>query len=333
MKTYINLSHVFSVLLVSCGPAQSKNSSSENTSQQNNIKQPVLKPEFNADSAYYYVAKQLEFGNRIPNTAEHKQTAEWLASELKRHGATVISQDARVTAFDGTTLNAINIIGSYNPEKEDRIMLYAHWDSRPFADHEPDVKNQKKPVPGANDGASGVGVLLELARQLNLQNTDKGIDIIFFDAEDYGTPEFYVGPKNDDTWALGTQYWAKRMHKPAYRARYGILLDMVGAKDATFKKEGFSRYYAQSLVNDIWSTAASLGYGNYFVEEEGGYITDDHYYINKMRRIPSIDIIDLRSDTETGFYPYWHTTHDTLDKIDKNTLNAVGETVITYILK
>ena len=330
MNKYKSIIFLSASILISCGSAKKDNNNIEKTS--NRITNEI-KTEFNADSAYNYVAQQMEFGNRIPNTAEHKATAQWLASELKRHGAQVITQDAKVTAYDGTTLEAINIIGSYNPEKTDRVLLYAHWDSRPFADHEKDKQKQKLPVPGANDGASGVGVLLEIARQLNNIKTDKGIDIIFFDAEDYGTPEFYKGKHDENTWALGTQYWAKRLHKPGYRAKYGILLDMVGAKDATFKKEGFSKYYAPNIQEEVWKTAKSLGHDNYFVEEDGGYITDDHFYVNRMLSIPSIDIIDLRSDTENGFYPYWHTTEDSLDKIDKNTLGAVGETVITYILK
>ena len=318
---------LFSVILFACGSSQTKEIKAEAN------KPNVVKVDFDADSAFSYVSKQMDFGMRIPNTDSHRETAKWLASELKRHGANVISQEAKVTAYDGTILNAVNIIGEFNPDKTDRILLYAHWDSRPFADHDKNKANHMKPVPGANDGASGVGVLLEIARQLNKMNIDKGIDIIFFDAEDYGKPEFYMGKQEEDTWALGTQYWAKRLHKPGYRANYGILLDMVGAKDATFKKEGFSKYFAPYLQNDIWNVAQSLGYGNYFINEDAGYITDDHFYVNKMLRIPSIDIIELRNDTENGFYPYWHKVDDTVDKIDKNTLKAVGETVITYIAK
>lgn len=308
-----------------------------NASQQSVVNEsatPVVAkstPEFNADSAYQYVAAQMAFGNRVPNTEAHKNTAAWLASELKRHGAEVIVQDAPVRAFDGTILQAQNIIGQYNPEQKNRILLLAHWDSRPFADYDPNKANHKKEVPGANDGASGVGVLLEIARLLGQQNPNKGVDIMFVDAEDYGAPEWATVSGNDNTWALGTQYWATRPHKPGYRAQYAILLDMVGAKNATFYKEGFSNYYAPSIVDMVWKTAKKLGFGNYFREENGGYINDDHYYVNTMARIPAVDIIHLDPTTETGFYPYWHTVDDTLDKIDPATLNAVGKTV-TYIL-
>ncbi|MEG1585957.1 MAG: M28 family peptidase [Bacteroidales bacterium] len=288
-------------------------------------------PLFNADSAYQYVAGQMAFGNRIPNTEAHARTAQWLASELRRHGAEVIVQEAPVTAYDNTVLNAQNIIGQFNPEKKDRVLLLAHWDSRPFADYDKNPANIKKPVPGANDGASGVGVLLEIARLLGKENPGKGIDIMFVDAEDYGTPSFATSQAGDNTWALGTQYWARRPHKPGYRAKYAILLDMVGARNATFLKEGFSNHYASYLVDKVWKTGQKLGYSSYFVEKKGGYINDDHYYVNTMARIPAIDIIHLDPDSETGFFPYWHTVDDTLDKIDPATLEAVGRTV-TYLL-
>lgn len=291
----------------------------------------VAVPAFNADSAYRYVAAQMEFGNRIPNTEPHARTAEWLASELKRHGAAVTVQEAPVEAFDKTILNAKNIIGQFSPGKSERILLFAHWDSRPFADHDPQKANQKKPVPGANDGASGVGVLLEMARLFGMQQPNIGVDIIFFDAEDYGTPEFWKGPYQENSWALGTQYWAKRPHQPGYRARYGILLDMVGAKNATFLREAYSNYFAPSVLDKIWKTGQKLGYGAYFIDQEGGAINDDHYYVNTISRIPSVDIIHLEPNSKTGFYPYWHTVDDTLDKIDPTTLKAVGETVTNVV--
>lgn len=309
------------------------NNASQNTSVSEKAENVVAKsiPVFNADSAYRNVAAQMAFGNRIPNTESHKKTAAWLASELKRHGAEVIVQNAPVKAFDGNVLQAQNIIGQYNPDRKDRVLLLAHWDSRPFADYDPDKANHKKPVPGANDGASGVGVLLEIARLLGEQNPEKGVDIMFVDAEDYGAPEWAPVSGKDNTWALGTQYWASHPHKPGYRAQYAVLLDMVGAKNATFLKEGFSNYYAPSVVDKIWKTAKELGFGKYFQEETGGYINDDHYYVNTMARIPAVDIIHLDPASETGFFPYWHTVDDTLDKIDPATLNAVGKTV-TYIL-
>lgn len=289
-------------------------------------------PVFNEDSAYRYMERQLEFGYRIPNTPAHDSTAAYLAGELRRHGADVIVQKAVVRAYDNTLLNARNIIGSFSPEEEERVLLFAHWDSRPFADHDPDPANHRKPVPGANDGASGVGVLLEIARQIGISSPRVGVDIIFFDAEDYGIPEFYRGPYVPDSWALGTQYWTRHLHKPGYMAKYGILLDMVGGKDALFAKEGFSVQYAPGIVDKVWMEARSLGFGQYFDDSQGGYVTDDHVYVNGIG-IPSIDIIQHDPESASGFNTHWHTINDNMDQIDGKTLKAVGQTVLSVVYK
>ena len=257
-------------------------------------------------------------------------TASYLASELNRHGAEVQVQDADVVAFDGTVLHAKNIIGIFSPEKTDRILLFAHWDSRPFADNDPDEANHRKPVLGANDGASGVGALLEIARQIGMKSPQVGVDIIFFDAEDYGQPYFSTHSEVQDSWALGTQYWVRRPHRPGYRARFGILLDMVGGENAVFAREKASLQYAPGIVDKVWKKAQSLGYGKYFSDNEGGYIIDDHVYVNKMG-IPSINIIQYDASSDSGFNPQWHTVHDTMDHIDKETLKAVGQTVLAVI--
>ncbi|MCE5332528.1 MAG: M28 family peptidase [Bacteroidales bacterium] len=291
----------------------------------------VLKiPSFNADSAYQYVKTQVAFGPRVPNTSGHKLCAGYLSATLKQFGATVVEQRTDLEAFDGKILHAVNIIASFNPENETRILLFAHWDTRPWSDHDPNPANHDKPVPGANDGASGVGILLEMARQLGLNKPKVGVDIIFFDAEDYGAPESFTG-NSEDSWCLGTQYWAKNQHVPDYKAKYGILLDMVGAPGATFYKEQISMYYASHVVNKVWTTASKLGFGQYFVDKQGGGITDDHLYVNKVADIPSIDIIQYNPNSEHGFGDYWHTTNDTMENIDKNTLFAVGTTLLNVI--
>lgn len=292
--------------------------------------QTITVPAFSADSAYQYVKTQVDFGPRVPNTAEHRQCAAYLSASLKNFGAAVIEQKVDLQAYDGKILHAINIIGSYNPEAKNRVLLFAHWDCRPFSDQDADPKNHNKPVMGANDGASGVGVLLEIARQLGLKKTDIGVDIAFFDAEDYGAPESFVG-NSEDTWCLGTQYWAKNPHVAGYNARFGILLDMVGAPGATFYKEQISEYYASSVVKKVWDKAASLGFSQYFINQSGGGITDDHVYVNKIIGIPSIDIIHYNPNSEHGFGDYWHTTHDTMENIDKNTLFAVGTTLLNVV--
>ena len=289
-------------------------------------------PTFDADSAYHFVDQQVKFGPRVPNSAAHKACGAYLAQELERLGAKVFQQNMTVTAYDKTPLEAMNIIGSYNPEKEKRILLFAHWDSRPYADHDANATLHKTPIDGADDGASGVGALLEIARQLSIKSPEVGVDIIFFDAEDYGTPEF-VDTYIPDTWCLGSQFWAKNPHVPNYKANFGILLDMVGAKDATFYKEFTSMRYAARYVDLVWSTARNLGYGRYFVNADGNAITDDHQYVISGRGIPCIDIIHTQPNGETGFGKHWHTSNDTMENIDRNTLKAVGQTILEIIYK
>jgi len=184
---------------------------------------------------------------------------------------------------------------------------------------------------GANDAASGVGVLMEVARQLGKQSPEVGVDLIFLDSEDYGTPEFYKGPQNEDSWCLGTQYWAKNPHVPGYHARFGVLLDMVGAPGATFYKEQESLDFASGIVDKVWNKAREYGFSSYFVEATGGSITDDHIYINKIAGIPCIDIIQFDPQSKSGFGTYWHTTHDTMDNVDRKTLMVVGQTLLGVI--
>ena len=288
-------------------------------------------PQFSADSAYLFTKKQVDFGARVPNTKAHDNCAVYLAAKLKSFGAEVIEQKADLTAFDGTVLKSVNIIGSYNPKAEARILLFSHWDSRPWADHDPKPENRKKPVLAANDGGSGVGVLLEMARLMGKNQPTVGVDILFVDSEDYGQPESAGGASSEDSWCLGTQYWAKNPHVAGYTARFGILLDMVGAPQATFYREQASDYYAESVVTKVWSQAQSLGFGNYFRNQKGGAITDDHIFVNKISGIPSIDIIHYDPNSGSGFGSYWHTTHDTMDMVDKNTLNAVGTTLMHVV--
>ena len=288
-------------------------------------------PQFDADSAYHYVKAQVDFGPRVPNTEAHKACGEYLAKKLEQFGAKVYNQKVDLIAYDGTMLKARNIIGAYKPESKKRIALFSHWDSRPWADADPDAKNRHTPILGANDGASGVGVLLEIARQIQQQQPELGIDIIFVDAEDYGTHQDYKGDHKEESWALGAQYWARNPHVQNYNARFGILLDMVGAKDATFFYEGYSEQWAKDINRKVWKAANNLGYGRYFVKERGTTVTDDHLFVYQYARIPTVDIIQYSE--ETGFYENWHTLKDDMDGIDRNTLKAVGQTVMEVIYK
>ena len=288
-------------------------------------------PRFSADSAYQYVTSQCDFGPRVPGTDAQKACAKWLQNELLRHGATVKLQEGEMTAYNGAKLPVINIVGSFNPDAKMRVLLMSHWDSRPFADNDPDPAKRKQPVMGANDGASGVGILLELARLCNEKLPQVGIDIFLTDAEDYGAPDDWKGTHDEKWWALGTQMWCKQAAKDGYRAQYGILLDMVGSANATFYREYYSERYASSFVNEIWQAAARLGYGDLFINQGGGGVTDDHVFVNRMLQIPCVDIIDTRTDTDGTFCPEWHTTHDTMDNISRETLGKVGRVLVSLL--
>lgn len=279
---------------------------------------------FDADSAYSYVARQVEFGPRVPNTEAHRLCGEWLSSELKRHGAEVTEQTADLTAFDGTVLHAKNILGRFNPESDKRLLLLAHWDCRPWADQDPDPANHKTPVDGANDGASGVGVLLEIARQLSMKAPGAGVDILFVDAEDWGTEG------QEDSWAMGARYFVEHPPIAGYLPDEAILLDMVGGKGAEFCREYFSEQAAPRLAQSLWGIAAGRGYGDIFLNVFGGAVTDDHVQLI-AQGIPTVDIIEYHPADEIGFNPHWHTVTDNMEQIDPATLKAVGETVMEYI--
>ena len=287
----------------------------------------VTAPAFNADSAYAYIAKQVAFGPRVPNTDAHRRCGDYLIAQLKQFGCEVTVQNFTATTYDNLKLNARNIIGSINPNAPKRILLASHWDSRPFADQ--DSVARTKPVIGANDGASGVGVLLEMARTIQQSGVkpDVGIDLIFFDAEDWGNSE--QAKDEYGGFCLGSQYWAANKHKPGYVAYYGVLLDMVGAKGATFLKEGNSMQYAPTVVNKVWETASRMGYNQYFVDtgQSGPAITDDHLPVNRVAKIPMIDIIHLKMESGS-FFKDWHTAHDDMDNIDRSTLKAVGQVLL-----
>ncbi len=287
-------------------------------------------PAFAADSAYAFIEKQLAFGPRVPGTEEHKACKDWLVSTLSGYGADVIEQEFIANIYTGDRWQSYNIIGQINPKVQKRIILAAHWDTRMIAEEDKDAKRKDEPILGADDGGSGVGVLLEIARLLHENPiNDLGVDIILFDAEDQGKR----GPEEPSTnWCLGSQHWSKNKHKNGYRAQYGILLDMVGGKNPKFGKEQFSKAYAGVLQEKIWTMAAAMGYSNMFSNENSGAITDDHYFVNTIAGIPMIDIIN-HDVNGTGFASHWHTHGDDMSAIDKRTLKSVGQVVTAAIYK
>ena len=282
--------------------------------------QVITRAAFDGQAALELARQQCDFGPRVPATPAHAKCAEWLTSTLKASCDTVLVQQGNVTTGQGKQLGIKNIIGVINPEASQRLLLLAHWDTRPWADNDPDPSNHTKPVMGANDGASGVAVLLQLARQLKTDSTKLGIDIVLVDAEDMGITD------DEESWALGTQYWAQHPHVAGYKPLFGILLDMVGAPDARFTREYFSKYYASGFTDAVWRCAS----GEHFIQADGGAVTDDHVFINRAG-IPCVDIIDLRTDIETGFCPVWHTINDTMEHISPNTLAEVGQTLLNVI--
>ena len=291
----------------------------------------VQTPAFSGDSAWSFIEKQVSFGPRVPGTPSQTACAGWLTAKFRSYGADVTVQQATVKVFDGTTVPMKNIIARYQPEKSNRILLMAHWDSRPFADQDADSSKRDIPIPGANDGGSGVGVLLEIARALQQQPTPLGIDLVLFDVEDYGAPSHREVEGKPEYWCLGSQYWAKNPHIPGYFARFGILLDMVGAPNATFTLEEVSRFYAQSVVDKVWTAGNNLGYGRFFSYQKTPQLIDDHRYINEIIGIPSIDIIQNDASTDSGFGSFWHTQSDNMSNVSRETLTAVGCTVLRVI--
>ena len=313
-----------SSLLFSCGNLRKQ------TTEDNSSMQPIG-PVFCVDSAYSYCEQQCNFGPRTMNSEAHEACGKWIAEKFASFGLAVSTQKADLKGYDGTILKSTNIIASFKPEVANRILLCAHWDSRPWADNDPDEANHKKPVMAANDGASGVAVMLEVARLLP-DSLGIGVDFICFDAEDWGIPQWSDAADDGNSWALGAQYWAAHPHKQGYKANFGILLDMVGGQGAMFYQEGMSVQYARSIVDKVWRAAQVVGFGSLFPTQTGGHITDDHIPVNQIAKIPTIDIIPHYPNCEqSNFGPTWHTVNDDMAHIDKNTLQAVGQTLIQVL--
>jgi hypothetical protein len=284
---------------------------------------PANLPAFSADSAYKYTAAQVAFGPRVPNTPAHVKCGDYLIAELNKYGAMVIVQAGNVTAYTGESLKFRNIVGRIQPELKERIMISCHWDTRPFSDRDPEKPKER--FDGAVDGAASAGIMLEIARILKSKPASVGVDLVFFDAEDYGNPS------DGNSYCLGSQYFAARPPFTDNFPKFGINLDMVAAQSATFYREGYSMEYASDIVFKVWDIANELGHKNTFVPENSSAITDDHFFINSILGIKTIDVIHHDPSTETGFGSYWHTQKDNMDAVNKGTMQIVGHTLLGVI--
>ena len=293
----------------------------------------ICQVRFCADSAFRFVEEQCSFGPRVPNSQAAARCADYIERKFTAYGMKVTNQRTTITAWDGQKLQCRNIIAAYKPEQAERVILCAHYDSRPWADNDPDETKRRQPVMAANDGASGVAVMLEVARLIREVNPRVGVDFICFDLEDYGAPDWAPAEAQQvgDTWCLGSQYWSANPHVEGYTARYGILLDMVGGRGATFAHEGFSLRYAQSIVVRLWEAATLAGAANCFPNSPGGYITDDHVPMNEVAMIPTVDVVPYIEEGDSNFGPTWHTTQDTPENIDPEVLRAVGQTLLQML--
>jgi len=275
---------------------------------------------FDGKSAFAYLKKQTDFGPRTPGSDAHKKCLAFLQSEMQKYAGTVILLPFSHKGYDGKIITMTNVLSSLNLKATTRILFLAHWDSRPRADQDPDVKKQKEMVLGANDGASGVAVLMELARQLKIKPPSVGIDILFTDGEDYG--------KEGDTegYFLGARSFSKNL-PPGFKPEFGILLDMVGDAQLEIRKERYSLEYAPAIVDLVWSAARSLGVEQ-FSDNLQGWVLDDHIPLNEAG-IKTIDLIDFNYPDESN--SYWHTTLDTPDKCSSESLEAVGKVLMHVI--
>jgi hypothetical protein len=286
-------------------------------------KDPGPVPRFNEDFAYQAILEYEKRGPAVPGTQESMKTGDWIVSTLKALGIEAIEQKATAETFDHHPIPIRNLLARIRPTEKTRFLLSAHWDARPFADEDPDPKFHKTPVPAVNDGGSGVAILLGIAEALKGKDLPFGVDLLFLDAEDWGIPA------REESYCLGTQYFAKHPIPEGYHAQFGINFDMVGRIGATFPIEIYSAQRAGAVVEKIRKAAAELGYGDSFPKSYVGPIVDDHIYLMDGLKFPIVDLIHM---TEGGrFPPEWHTHLDTSEFISRTTLKIVGQTTLQVI--
>lgn len=304
------------VALTSCSKKSKNQQAQGNQEQQTTIIPTVPMPHFDAKTAFDYLVKQVDFGPRAPNTEAHAKCLEYFKQEFSKYADSVELQHFNVPGYDGVVLHLTNVIAHFNMKSRVRVLLTAHWDSRPRADHQPGGPVDK-PIPGANDGASGVAILLELARDFKQAPPPIGVDMILWDGEDYGEEG------EMSYYCLGSKYWAAT--KPSdYNPLFAINLDMVGQKNLSIPKEGYSVQYAPGVVKLIWDTAGEMGVTQ-FADSTGPAIYDDQLSLDNIG-MRAVDIIDFN-------YKYWHTLEDTPDKCSPESLSAVGRVLLEVLYR
>lgn len=272
--------------------------------------------EFSGQTAFGYVERQMAFGHRIPGTPAHRATGDWILAQLRTTADTVIVQEIRHVTQSGQTLPLRNFFARFQPGATDRVLFLAHWDTRPHADQSQNLGLQRMPVPGANDGASGVAVLLGVADVLKRRAPTLGVDLLFVDGEDYGTFA-------DSVDVLIGSRWFAAHQPPGYQPLFAVLFDMVGDKDLQIYQEGNSLAGAPEVVQRVWRKAADLRYERIFVPTVRHTLTDDHVALQRVG-IHAIDVVDFD-------YPFWHTTEDTIDKVSAASLQIVGNVAVALI--
>lgn len=278
------------------------------------------KGDFDGKSAYAFLVKQTEFGPRGPGLPGHAKCSSYLLNELRQFADVARPQDFQYTLPDGKAVTLTNFIASFNPKSDKRILISAHWDTRLWADKDPDKKNWTKPISGANDGASGVAIILEIARQLKNTPPQVGVDLVLFDGEDLGKSG------QPESFSVGAKYFIA--NRPVWvNPQLGINLDMVGDRSLAIYREQNSEQMAPEVQKLVFSTAKELGVTQ-FIDEPGEEVTDDHLPLNDAG-IPTIDLIDFQYPDESN--KYWHTLADTPDKCSAESLSAVGRVVVSVI--
>jgi glutaminyl-peptide cyclotransferase len=278
-------------------------------------------PRFDGSSAYRLVQRQVEFGPRIPGSEGHREMAAWVHQLLSERADTLIEQRFTHVTTAGDTLPLVNFLARFRPDAGPSVLLLAHWDTRPISDQASDPADREKPVPGANDGASGTAILLELASMMHESAPPRAVDLLLVDGEDYG--DFSAVPDRDVF--LGSRYFAANQPQ-GFDPEFGVLLDMVGDRDLDLYVEGLSNDYAPEVVDRVWNIAQNMGFGDVFHRSIRTSVRDDHVPLNEAG-IPTIDIIDFYN------YPYWHTPYDTPDKVSASSLAVVGSVMTRLIYR